>query len=269
MAFQHLLFQKSTRCQGPFDASDVWSRFGERISINKMPTPARMLQVWRKMLKHKVPVDPHSLKPINFLRKPAAEWQLDPKTWGQWMSTSPIYLLGMLRRSRNLKATDPRDRVYATLNLVIDYDDDGEPLDYTKSMATSYAHIASLLPFKCNSLQFLADAKLPRNPDPRAKGLPTWAPNWNLPGNASYFHAPFCAAGDLPMYAWPFHQDIHDGILYARGFQYSTVEWALSDIDNSLSTLSTLFNNLIFGIKLGTRSTETLDTLLPYSTVLH
>jgi hypothetical protein len=61
-------------------------------------------------------------------------------------------MLGMLRRSQALKVTDLRDRVQATLNLVVDYDDDGEEPDYEQSLAERYLRVARVLLFACNSL---------------------------------------------------------------------------------------------------------------------
>jgi hypothetical protein len=61
-------------------------------------------------------------------------------------------MLGMLRRSQALKVTDLRDRVQATLNLVVDYNDDGEEPDYEQSLAKRYLHVARVLLFACNSL---------------------------------------------------------------------------------------------------------------------
>jgi hypothetical protein len=193
------------------------------------------------MMKNKVPVDPHTLQPDFSLLRPEAEWQLDPRKWGPWLSTSPIYLLGMLRHSQSLNAKDARDRVIATLQLAIDYDDDGGEWDYEENLAERYLAVARLLVSKYNSLQALVMAKIHAIPDPDVQGLPSWAPSWNPPGNARYFLGSFHAAGDLPMYSTPFiEEDIEDGILYARGFRYAKVDRTLSITDNALSPLSAL-----------------------------
>jgi hypothetical protein len=161
------------------------------------------------------------------------------------LTTCPIYLLGMLRHVQGLNVTDPRDRVSASVNLVIDYDDDGSsPMSYETTLAESYNSIARLLPFKCNSLQFLTQTKLLQTPDDTVKGLPSWAPNWNPPRNAGYFWAQYCTAGALPMYLYPFQDDILDGIFHARGFLYTKVRETFSQRDNSripLSAMAALF----------------------------
>lgn len=155
----------------------------------------------------------------------------------------------MLRQSQALNVTDPRDRVIATLNLVIDYDDDGEEVDYEQSLAERYLRVARLLLFSCNSLQFLVMAKIHPISDPSFQGLPSWAPNWNPPGNTEYFLGPFHAAGDLPMYGTPFKEDIEDGILHARGFRYAKVDGTLSSTNNAFSPLSVLSNLFISATK--------------------
>lgn len=248
MALQLQILRKSTRSARPFDADDAWRLFARKVSITK--APSRNLACWREMMKSKVPVDPHTLQPDFSLLRPEVKWQLDPRKWGPWLNTSPIYLLGMLRHSQALNATDPRDRVNATLNLVIDYDDDGEEVvNYEQSLAERYLRVARLLPFACNSLQFLVMAKLNTIPDLTVQGLPSWAPNWNPPGNAECFLGPFHAAGDLPMYSMPFKEDIEDGILHARGFRYAKIAQTLSSTDNVFPPLSVLSNLFITTIK--------------------
>jgi hypothetical protein len=238
MALQLLVHQKSASCQRPFDPPDAWGLLGQSDAFKK--GPSRNLACWREMMKHKVPVNLR-LEPMTSLIRPKEAWRLDPGQWGAWMSTSPIYLLGMLRCSQSLKMTDTRDRVAATLNLVVDYDDDGsECSPYDTSLANTYLAVARLLVFKCNSLQFLAMTKLPHTTDPKFKALPSWAPNWDLPGNAECFLAPFRTAGDLPMYGFPFQEDMEDGILHVRGFRYAFVGKTLSTFNYAISPLSAL-----------------------------
>jgi hypothetical protein len=243
MAFQLQIFRKSSQRQSLFHIPDTWTMLGNQMGIDK--SFSRNLGLWREMLKHKVPVDPFTLKPDHSLQKPPAEYQLDPKEWGSVLTTCPIYLLGMLRYVQGLNVTDPRDRVSASVNLVIDYDDDGSsPLSYETTLAESYNSIARLLPFKCNSVQFLTQTKLLQTPDDTVKGLPSWAPNWNPPRNAGYFWAQYCTAGALPMYLYPFQDDILDGIFHARGFLYTKVRETFSQRDNSripLSAMAALF----------------------------
>jgi len=239
MALQHHMFRKSARDGGPFGVDNAWSLFRPLVSTTK--APARNLAYWREMMKNKVPVDPHTLQPDFSLLKPKADWQLDPIKWGPSLSTSPIYLLGMLRLSQALNASEARDRVIATLNLVIDYNDDGTETSYDQSLTERYTLVTKLLPFKCNSLQFLTLATIHNNSDPAVEGLPSWVPDWGLPGNADYFSGPFHAAGNLPMYDTPFSGlEDEDDILHARGFRYAKVNGTLSSTNNAFSPLAVL-----------------------------
>ncbi|KAF7670641.1 hypothetical protein GT037_011220 [Alternaria burnsii] len=242
MAFQHQISRKLTG-RGPFDTDNSWSFFRPLESTVK--APSRNLAYWRAMMDSKVPVDPLTLEPNLTLSMPKTVWQLDPKKWGSHLSTSPIYLFGMLRQSQALKLTDPRDRVRAVLNLVIDYQDAGEEVGYEEDLAKAYLRPTRLLPWKCNGLQFLAMAKTCTSPDAEIKGLPSWAPNWNSPGKAEYFLSSFHAAGDLPTYNMPFlpHKR-YDDILHVRGFQYAKVDQTLSTTENAsipFLVLSNLF----------------------------
>lgn len=247
MALQLQIFRKLHDCGGPFTINDSWSLLESHKSTPMVPS--RNLACSREMMRNKVPVDPLTLRPDFTLLPPKARWQLDPRKWGPHLSTSSIYLLGMLRQSQSLEVTDPRDRVNATMNLVIDYDDDGYEADYEQDIAEVYLRVAELLPWACNSLQFLTMAKTCTLPDPEVQGLPSWAPNWNTPGNAEYFLSSFHAAGDLPMYSTPFQADMEDGFLHARGFKYATVDRTLSTTDNASTPFSVLSNLFITVVK--------------------
>lgn len=235
MTFQLLLHRKSSEGHHALDSPNDWMRLRERMAIDR--APSRQLAWWRKMFAHKVPVDPCSLQPDHSLRLPRAEPDRAPKRWGPLLCTVPIYLLGLLRRTRHLQVTDPRDRVIALWNLAIDFDDDGSPPSYHISIVDHYVRLAMLLPWKCNSLQFLPQCKLRRKPNPDLTGLPSWAPDWGHPSSAEYFWLPFRAAGDLPMHPFPFQQDMEDNIFHARGFLYNKVKQTLSQRDNALVPL--------------------------------
>ncbi|KAJ9424373.1 hypothetical protein QL093DRAFT_2561498 [Fusarium oxysporum] len=177
---------------------------------------------------------------------PLSDWaifgkQLDPNKWGPALSASPMYMLGALRHVRDLKVTDQKDRVHATLGLIIDYEGDDKVWSYEESLAEKYTRIAWLLIFKCNSLRFLADVKLTEKPDPTVIGLPSWVPNWNPPWNAAFFHASFRAAGDIPMFPYPLGGHMEERILNVQGFQYDLVRQNLGTRDNSRIPLSQLF----------------------------
>ena len=189
---------------------------GNQMGINK--TPSRNLVLWWKMPKHKAPVDPFTLRQDYSLQKPSAGWQLDPNKWGSALSTRPIYLLGMLRYVQGLKVTDPRGRVKTSLNLVADYKDDGySPGGYECTLVERYCGVAWVLPWKCNSLQFLPQAKLLEDLDEIVKWLPSWAPNETYPA----MQAPLSYSSHrrASPHVFVSFQGVHDGIFHARGFE--------------------------------------------------
>ncbi|KAF2995167.1 hypothetical protein E8E14_002022 [Neopestalotiopsis sp. 37M] len=220
---------------------------------------SRHLSHWRLMLEHKVPVNPVTLKPDLSLRLPDAEWAIEYNKWGPFLSEEPIYLLGMLRYAQRLGATEPRDRVAATTHLAIDYQDDGTPFSYDEKVTEAYLDIARILVFRCNSLLFLPYAKASRWDDESTEGLPSWAPNWNPPGNASYFQGHYNASGGLPMFELPFLDEIHEGILHARGIQLDCIQRLIpGDLQTLIPLLSVvkLFFPLESTLRLRQRSKE-------------
>ncbi|PSR80532.1 heterokaryon incompatibility protein-domain-containing protein [Coniella lustricola] len=238
MSFQHQVFVKASEGNIPFSKPSEWTLLGNDMKITE--SFSRHLLHWRLMIEHRVPVDPVTLKPDFSLRLPDEEWAVNTRKWGPFMRETPIYLLGMLRYAQRLGATEPRDRVAATLNLAIDYQDDGSPFAYDQDVTEAYMRIGQLLLFKCNSLLFLPDAKVSRRADKTVKDLPSWAPNWNPPGNASYFQGHYNASGDLPMYKSPFQHDLHEGILHARGIQFDRIQKLIPGDVHTLTSLSSI-----------------------------
>jgi hypothetical protein len=200
MAFQLQMDRKRRAEEDLDDTNNPWVQLAESLAIGK--TPSRRLLWWRTMMWHHLPTDKYTLRTDDSLYRPLSSVQIDPRTYGSALTT-PIYLLGALRNAQLLKVTDPRDRVMASLNLAIDFEDDGMR-DYSQSAANIYTGIARLLPFKCNSLQFLPQVKLLREPNRIVKGLPSWVPNWNAPSSADYFWYPFRASGIFLCTLFPF-----------------------------------------------------------------
>jgi hypothetical protein len=217
MAFQLQMDRKRKAEEDLHDTNNLWVQLAESLAIGK--TPSRRLLWWRTMMLHHLPADKYTLRTDDNLYLPLSSVGMDPRTYGSALTT-PIYLLGALRNAQLLKVTDPRDRVIASLNLAIDFEDDSVR-DYSMSAADIYTNIARVLPFKCNSLQFLPQVKVLREPDWIVKGLPSWVPNWNAPPSADYFWHPFRASGDLPMYPHPFPFDLNT--FTAQGFCYDIV----------------------------------------------
>jgi hypothetical protein len=85
-------------------------------------------------------------------------------------------LIGLLERSRHARSTDPRDEVFAFLNLCREEERRSLCPDYMETVAETYARVARVLINRgeaprllCNA--FLSDSTLQ---------LPSWIPDWSL-----------------------------------------------------------------------------------------
>ncbi len=85
---------------------------------------------------------------------------------------------GLLEHSRTCKATDPRDRVYAFLNLVDRGYDIKPNYGASNTPANTFATAAARIMLFEQNLDILFYA----NESERIDGLPSWAPDWTSPG---------------------------------------------------------------------------------------
>jgi hypothetical protein len=100
-------------------------------------------------------------------------------------------LLDVLARFKHTEATDPRDKIYALLGLV--NDPIGVVVDYTKSVAETYAGVAIALINSSANLDILCQCPWElrhSNPDlPLLEGLPSWAPDFRNNQNGKFLFA--------------------------------------------------------------------------------
>lgn len=93
------------------------------------------------------------------------------------------HLLELLRRYRPWQAYDPRDKVFALLNVCCD--DLRQPdlqVNYSTDVKSLYTRIARYMIKRHNSLPALTHcANIPRNANARSPQLPTWVPDWSVP----------------------------------------------------------------------------------------
>lgn len=101
------------------------------------------------------------------------EWLIDRDSRAQ---DGQCDLLGILERSRHARSIDPRDRVFAFINLCKErHEPDLQP-DYTKAVAETFKRIAKFFVrtgqgAKLLRNSFLSDSNL---------DLPSWVPDWSL-----------------------------------------------------------------------------------------
>jgi hypothetical protein len=84
-------------------------------------------------------------------------------------------LIRVLGHFRNLRATDPRDKVYAALHLATDMQAGDIRVDYTLPMYEVYIDVAKFSLERKRSLDWLGEAGRTS-----VFGLPSWAPDWSI-----------------------------------------------------------------------------------------
>ena len=85
-------------------------------------------------------------------------------------------LLGLLRLTRPFKSSDPRDKVYALIGLVLDPQGIDLKADYNISTEDLYVSVAIESLDKRKDLTLLANAGMPSTPGDLK--LPSWVPDW-------------------------------------------------------------------------------------------
>ncbi|KAF2160006.1 hypothetical protein M409DRAFT_29616 [Zasmidium cellare ATCC 36951] len=108
--------------------------------------------------------------------------------------TRPL-LQALLTTNRELKATDPKDRVYGFLGVLPDL---GLEPDYTKSVSTIYQEATMAVIQKQQSLDIFINICLP---DATCADLPSWASTWSTHGGV--MHATRVAAWDADSWITP------------------------------------------------------------------
>jgi hypothetical protein len=108
----------------------------------------------------------------------------EPKQWG---------LIEVLEKSRYASASDPRDRVFALLNLCKEGKDGGFQPDYTETVRETFIRTAEFLISSGQGAKVLLNAFLS---DPSLK-LPSWVPDWSLSSFPSENPAPTVTAYNL------------------------------------------------------------------------
>ncbi|CAM6085744.1 unnamed protein product [Calypogeia fissa] len=107
----------------------------------------------------------------NFLRSMRMEIQIKPQPLKSllhgWYTSDPVYEFSM-------KATDPRDLVFALINLSSDAGELGIVPDYTKTPQEVFIDAAKAL-LRPGDLSLLLSSQFPKC----LSGLPSWVPDWS------------------------------------------------------------------------------------------
>lgn len=201
MRFQERLAQQSGKHNQTVEGQTSWSKLHEAVKVGHVPS--RHIRWWRVMkstgrMVHitRLQTPPEILAPANVKLK---------KRYSEAAIITPNYLLGGLRIAARLHATDPRDRIYSTLNIVSDCAPGDIDVDYGKSVGEVYTDTARCIMRKYQNLHFLPYAWMPldlENDKVLEQGkddvpdIPSWVPQWHRV-DRSVFWIPFSASGDV------------------------------------------------------------------------
>jgi len=87
-------------------------------------------------------------------------------------------VLELLETSRHHLSTDPRDRVFAFLNLCREAKEPALQADYSEAVGEIYTRVAKFFAVRGQLSRLLCSAGLSRS----TLGLPSWIPDWSLDG---------------------------------------------------------------------------------------
>jgi hypothetical protein len=157
-----------------------------------------------------------------------------------WVHAS---LLGYLSLTRQLNLKDPRDRIYAFVELV---QNEARPIRLQPNYKDNYLHV-----YREFAVEYIRStgyigllSNVEHNEQSLSSGIPTWVPRWDLPLTRSgYAFAP--ADSDYPALTSRAgtisEPTVMDGTtLEARGVIVDTVLYASETLDSSTTTPDTL-----------------------------
>lgn len=109
----------------------------------------------------------------------------NPQTFTGSEKEDLLSLFPLLDSMRGRSATDPRDKVFALLNVACDVGDSDLKADYSKSHAEVYALTTKWLMRRTRSLAFLSLVEKKDKPD-----LISWVPDFRYKDHMNFLHQP-------------------------------------------------------------------------------
>jgi Heterokaryon incompatibility protein (HET) len=91
-------------------------------------------------------------------------------------------LLYCLASYRTLQVSDPKDKAFGILGLALDCSEATIPICYEDTVASVYAETLRFLVTKYGTLDFLRFASVLEHLRQGGNALPSWVPDWNIPG---------------------------------------------------------------------------------------
>ncbi|KAK4183821.1 heterokaryon incompatibility protein-domain-containing protein [Podospora australis] len=152
-------------------------------------------------------------------------------------------LLRVLSLFRNAGATDPRDKVFAFLNIATEQENIATGLvpDYTASVQDVFKRTTQTIMEHTRSLSILSHVQEPE--DTKIQGLPLWVPD---------FSVPLCCT--------PF--DTGDDDVYYRASGASVEAWYQIHDDGTLEVETVMFDAILFSPGVGDETTDLSNQIL-------
>jgi hypothetical protein len=137
-----------------------------------------------------------------------------------------------LRECRDLKSTDPRDKIFAMLGMIDDLRDGDLLVNYALSDEQVYINIVKLFVERYHSVEFLREATL-GNLSLHHGGFPTWLPDWSQATKMDSFGSPEFSIVKLHANAEAVRSPparISQGLLQVKGFRIGSVALLLPNV---------------------------------------
>ncbi|KAL2671488.1 hypothetical protein Neosp_014078 [[Neocosmospora] mangrovei] len=127
-------------------------------------------------------------------------WSEEMKGYGYRFERRPLHLLSVLSHFRDLEATDPRDKIFAFLNLA--EDDLGLVPNYSAEVRDVFIQVARAMVNKRRGSKLAVLSHLQDLSDTRIQGLPSWVPDFSatlgrIPFDQGGHNDRFCAGTAL------------------------------------------------------------------------
>ena len=98
----------------------------------------------------------------------------------------------LIQRSQQCKCSDPRDRVYAVLNMLKTFEKDARiKPDYTKTVSQVYRGVVLSILDHTNKISILGHCEMQEQPLASSDSLqiPSWVPDWTIPSSTQRMYS--------------------------------------------------------------------------------
>jgi hypothetical protein len=137
-----------------------------------------------------------------------------------------------LRECRDLRSTDPKDKVFAMLGMIDDYHDGDIDVNYGLSDEQVYTDVVKVFIERYHSVEFLREATLGNVSSDHGK-FPTWLPDWSQVAVLDSFSPPRFSIVTFHASAKALRSpsaSISQGLLHVSGFRIGAVARLLPEV---------------------------------------